>query len=156
MKKILIALDYAPTAQKVAEAGYALSKTMTAEVILMHVITDTLNYSSTAYSPVMGFGGYMDIDYLQPDLHDSLKNSSQEFLESSKRHLGDTTIRIEVKEGDAATSILEAAKDLQADLIVMGSHSQRWLEAILMGSVTEKVLRYSSIPLYIIPTKEPA
>ena len=147
-------MDYGPTAQKVAEAGYALAKTMTAEVILMHVITDTMNYSSTAYSPVMGFVGYMDIDYLAQDLQDSLKNTSQEFLESSKRYLGDTSIGIEVKEGDAAASILEAAKDLQVDLIVMGSHSQRWLEAIIMGSVTEKVLHHSNVPVLIIPTKK--
>jgi nucleotide-binding universal stress UspA family protein len=154
MKKVLIALDYSPTAQKVAEEGYKLAKNMLAEVVLMHVITDRVYYSSTAYSPVMGFGGYMDIDYLQPDIHEVLNKASLEFLETSKKHLGDPAIEIKVAEGDAAESILQAARELHVDLIVMGSHSQRWLEAVLMGSVTEKVLRYSTVPLFVVPTKE--
>jgi nucleotide-binding universal stress UspA family protein len=36
----------------------------------------------------------------------------------------------------------------------MGSHSQKWLENIIMGSVTEKVLHHTSIPIFIIPTKQ--
>ena len=36
----------------------------------------------------------------------------------------------------------------------MGSHSRRWLENILMGSVAEKVLHHSTIPIFIIPTKK--
>jgi nucleotide-binding universal stress UspA family protein len=49
--------------------------------------------------------------------------------------------------------ILEAAKELQADIIVMGSHSRKWLETIVMGSETEKVLHHTTTPLFIIPTK---
>jgi nucleotide-binding universal stress UspA family protein len=41
-----------------------------------------------------------------------------------------------------------------AELIVMGSHSRKWLDAILMGSVTEKVLHHTVLPLYIVPTKK--
>jgi nucleotide-binding universal stress UspA family protein len=47
LKKVLIALDYDPTAQKVAETGYSLAKTMGAEVILLHVISDPVYYSSS-------------------------------------------------------------------------------------------------------------
>jgi len=36
----------------------------------------------------------------------------------------------------------------------MGSHSQKWLENIIMGSVTKEVLRKTTIPLFIIPTKK--
>jgi len=53
VKKVLIALDYDPTAQKVAEKGFVLAKTMGAEVILLHVITDPVYYASTEYSPIM-------------------------------------------------------------------------------------------------------
>ena len=62
-------------------------------------------------------------------------------------------IRTFLREGDFADAILEAAKDLHADIIVMGSHSRKWLEKIMMGSVTEKVLHHTSVPLFIIPTK---
>jgi len=36
----------------------------------------------------------------------------------------------------------------------LGTHSQRWLENIIMGSVAEKVLHHTKIPLLIIPTKK--
>ncbi|MBK7437694.1 MAG: universal stress protein [Saprospiraceae bacterium] len=40
MKKILIAIDYNPTAENVAKIGYAVAKAFQAEVVLVHVITD--------------------------------------------------------------------------------------------------------------------
>ena len=59
-----------------------------------------------------------------------------------------------VDEGDFADSVLKTAKSIHADVIVLGSHSRKWLENILTGSVTEYLLRHSPIPLLIIPTKK--
>ncbi len=154
MKKVLIALDYDPTAQKVAETGFSLAKTMGAEVILLHVISDPVYYSSTEYSPIMGFTGYMDMSPLQLDSVDGLIKASQHYLDKSKQHLGDQTIQTLVKEGDFAEAILKAATEFHVDIIVLGSHGRKWLEKIVMGSVTEKVLNHTSIPLFIIPTKK--
>jgi nucleotide-binding universal stress UspA family protein len=154
LKKVLIALDYDPTAQKVAETGYSLAKTMGAEVILLHVISDPVYYSSSEYSPIMGFDGFMNTGQFQLDSVDGLKKASLYFLEKSKQHLGDNGIQTLVEEGDYAESIIMTAKRLHADVIVMGSHSRKWLENIVMGSVTEKVLHHTSIPLFIIPTKK--
>lgn len=154
MQKVLIALDYNPTAQKVAEAGFSMAKAMNAEIILLHVISDPVYYSSTDYSPIMGFNGFLEMGHSQPDNVDSLKKASQQFLDKSKQHLGDKTIQTLVLEGDFAESILKTAKDLPADIIVMGTHSRKWLENIVMGSVTEKVLNHTTIPLFIIPTKK--
>lgn len=153
MKKVLIALDYNPTAQKVAEAGYSLAKSIGAEVILIHVLVDPMYYTSATYSSIMGFDGYIDAGFIQPDIMAELKKSTQEFLDKSKQHLEDETIQTLIIEGDVADSILEAAKEAKADVIVLGSHSQKWLESIVMGSVTEQVLHQTLIPLYIIPTK---
>jgi len=83
-----------------------------------------------------------------------LKTASLNFLDKSRIHLGDRTIETIVEDGDFAESILKTAKQLHADLIVMGSHSKKWLENIVMGSVTEQVLRQTTIPLYIIPTRK--
>jgi len=154
MKKVLIALDYDPTAQKVAEQGYSLAKAMGAEVILMHVVTDPTYYTSTEYSPIMGFGGYMDVAQLYPVPTEGLKSASQHFLEKTKHHLKDDTIETTVQEGDIAESILKTAKATHADIIVMGSHSRKWLENIVIGSVARDVLNQTKIPLYIIPTKK--
>ena len=154
MKKILIALDYNPTAQKIAETGFSLAKAMNAQVVLLHVIADPVYYSSAGYSPIMGFGGYVDIDILHPNISEELKKESQRFLNNSKEYLGELSIQTLIKEGNVPDSIIEVSKEENIDIIVMGSHSRKWLEQIVMGSITERVLNQSSIPLYIIPTKK--
>jgi len=154
LKKVLIAMDLDPTAQKVAEIGYSFAKAMGAEVILLHVMVDAIYYSSIENFPIMGYTGSVIAPLLLKAGADS-KNESQEYLNKIKHHLGDENIQTVVKEGDSADRILSTAQELNVDLIVMGSVSRRWLEEILMGSVTEKVLHHSTIPLFIIPTKNP-
>lgn len=153
MKKILIALDYDPTAQKVAETGYDLAKDMNATVILLHVIAEATQYSYLEYSPIMGFGGFSNMNMAQKDTSEELKTLAQEYLDKSKKHLGDETIQTVVRNGDFGETILNTAADLNVDIIVMGTHSRRGLEKILVGSVAENVLHHSSIPMLIIPTK---
>lgn len=154
MKRVLIALDYDPTAQKVAEAGSELAKSMGAEATLLHVVADPNYYSSKDYSPIMGFPGYITADPLQSNITDHLKKTSLDFLDKSREHLGDENIQTKVAEGPVAESILKCAEELNASIIVMGSHSRSWLENIVMGSVTEGVLHHTSIPLFIVPTKK--
>jgi nucleotide-binding universal stress UspA family protein len=155
MKKILIALDYNPSAQKIAETGYALAKSMEATVVLLHVTADPAYYAAYDYSPIMGFNNnFISPQTLPPDVSDEIKKGAGEFLNRSKEHLGDTAIQTIIKEGEVGDSILQTATDIQADIIVLGSHSRRGLDKILMGSVAEKVLHHSTVPLFIIPTKE--
>ena len=144
MKKVLIALDYDQTAQKVANVGYSIAKDMNAEVILLHVISN----------PVLYYSSYMAMAPSQINNVTELKEVAQKFLDKTKHDLGDETIQTIIKEGDTAESILESAKELKADIIVIGTHSRKWLENILLGSVAESVLEHSTIPLFIIPTKK--
>jgi nucleotide-binding universal stress UspA family protein len=154
VKKVLIALDYDPTAQKVADAGYMLAEAMKAKAILLHVVENEFHYSSLEYSPITGFAGITDINPMKVESVEWAKNVSLKFLEKMKKHLGNETIKTVVADGDIAGGIIKTAKENHADIIVTGSHSRRWLEEILMGSVTEKVLHQTSIPLYIVPTKK--
>ena len=131
-----------------------MAKAMNAEIVLLHVVSDPVYYSSAEYSPIMGFNGFMDTNPFQLDSIEGLKQAALLFLDRTKHHLGDKTIHILTKEGDFAESILKAAKEVHADFIILGSHSRKWLENIVMGSVTEKVLRHTLIPLFIIPTKK--
>ena len=144
MKKVLIALDYDQTAQKVAKVGFAMARDMNAEVILLHVISN----------PVLYYSSYMVVAPVQINSVDDLKEVSQKFLDKTKNDLGDETIQTIIKEGDTAELILESAKKLKADIIVIGTHSRKWLENILMGSVAENVLKHTTLPLIIIPTKK--
>ena len=131
-----------------------MAKAMNAEVVLLHVISDPVYYASTEYSPIMGLTDSLGIEPLKLDGIDRLRIVSQHFLDTIKHHLGDDTVVTVVEEGEFADSILKAAKDNHADIIVLGSHSRKWLENIVMGSVTNDVLRQTSIPLFIVPMKK--
>ena len=151
MKKVLIALDYDPTAQKVAEHGFALAKSMNAGVLLLHVVADQTYYANLNYSGIMGFYGN---DLYALTSKENLINTALQFLDKTKEHLADTNIETLAEEGDFPDVIMDIAKKHKADIIVLGTHSKRWLEKILMGSVTEKVLQETTLPLFIVPTKK--
>ena len=128
MKKILIALDYNPTSQKVAEAGYALAKSMGAEVILLHILVN-----ETLYTNTYDYMGAWQFDIVETIKTVQIRQAaSVKFLAKVKKHLADDTIQTIHKEGDFAQQILETSVEIKADCIVMGSHSQKWLENILM------------------------
>jgi len=144
INKVLIALDYDPTAKKVAEAGYAMAKAMGAEVILLHVVENLIAYSLS----------YLNMGPLQLDTVVELKDASQQFLDKTKLLLDDVTVQTVVREGDFANSIIEAVIEFDIDILVMGSLSKRWLEDIIMGSVTEQVMKKTPIPVFIVPTRK--
>lgn len=154
MKKILIAIDYNPTATNIAEVGYSLAKSMNAEVTLLHVVADYTYYSSLDYSPIMGFDSFSNLGVLQTNTVVELQNAAQDYLEKTKKFLGDDSIKTIIKDGDSGDAILQTAKELSINIIVLGSHSRKGLEKMLMGSVAEKVLRHSVVPLFIIPVIE--
>lgn len=58
-----------------------------------------------------------------------------------------------VQTGQPATQILECAERLPADLIVMGTHGAGGFQHLLLGSVTEKVLRRASCPVLTVPPR---
>ena len=147
IKKVLIALDYNPSSKTIAESGYELAKTMGAEVTLMHV---TIN--SFLYTTVYPHMGNWQSDTLNS--HEIRNAGSRNFLEKAKCHLGDSSIQTILKKGNFADMILSTAAELNVDCIVLGSHSKKCPANILMGSVTEEVLRKTIIPLFIIQVKE--
>ena len=83
---------------------------------------------------------------------ETLKKESLIFLDHTKEHLGDASIKTMVLEGDFSDSIIEAAGAIKADLIVMGTHSRRGIDKLLIGNLADKVLNHSKVPLFVIPT----
>lgn len=152
MKNVLIALDYNPSAEKIAETGHSLAMAMNASITLIHVMADPIYYSSMDYSPIMGYTGFNAVDMLQIEDGIQLRKAAQDFLDQTKSHLQDESITTLIAEGDCARAILEAAAEFNINIIVLGSHSRSGLEKILMGSITEKVLHHSKVPMFIIPT----
>ena len=141
MKKILIATDDGPNAEKVASAGMRLAQQLSAEVALVSVVDTQFLMTEGAVSP--------------RELVDSMKEDfrkSQELMEE-KIFRGISLLKF-IEEGSPHEMIIKVAGEWNADLIVIGTHGRTGLSHLLMGSVAEKVIRHSSRPLYVIPTKE--
>ncbi len=148
MKKILIALDYNPSAEKVAAAGYALAKAMNAKLAIVHVIAEAAYYAMD-YSPIMGYQGAYTTGTVA--MAEDIKKEAENFLAATIDHLGDNTIQTKVLDGETEDSILKYSDEWNADCIVMGSHSHKGLERLLVHDVAVHILKHSKIPLLLIP-----
>lgn len=60
-------------------------------------------------------------------------------------------VSFEARPGNAVPSILDLAKSLPSDLIVMGTYGRSGVDRLILGSVTEKVLRKSRCPVMVVP-----
>lgn len=151
MKKILIAIDYNPNSEKVAEEGYALAKKLDAEVRLVHVLAD-VSYYGVNYPTFMGYEGYNEV---QVDLNviSELRKVAEDYLKTAAEHLDDPRVSTKLADGPTSSAILNAAEEWKADMIVMGTHSHSVLEKVLMGTTASKVLEKTDIPIYFIPVK---
>ena len=89
---------------------------------------------------------------------------AEDYLAAVSARLADrgvTDVETSVWYGPAAASIIEAAKLKKADLIVMSTHGRSGLDRLILGSVTESVLRGTTAPICIVrapgaPIEEPA
>jgi len=150
MKKICIALDYNPSAEKVAKTGYAYAKAMGAEIVLVHVISDA-SYYAIDYSPFLGYSSPFNTGSML--LVQELMDGASNFLKDSATHLGEEKIKTAVLEGEADVAILDYVKENKMDLLVIGTHSQSSLENVLLGNTAVKIVRHTKIPLLVVPTK---
>jgi len=141
IKKILIAIDDGPTSEKVASNGFKLGLQLNAEIALVSVV-DTAVLMTT------------DGDVTPGKLADIIKN---DFKKSQKmlfdKIFKDYKVWTFVEKGKPFEAILKVAEEWETDLIILGTHGRTGLSHLLMGSVAEKVIRHSTKPLFIIPTK---
>lgn len=150
MKKILIAIDYHPTSEKVAKTGYNLAKQLGADVCLFHAVAET-RYYGMEYPSFLGYEGYtLPLDV---KLSSQIEHIAQDFLKQAAAHL-DENVTTHIAKGETATCILNYAEEWQADLIVMGTHSHSVLEKLFMGTEASKVLEKTTIPVFMVPVKK--
>lgn len=152
MKKILIAIDYNPSAQLVAEAGIELAKLTGAEVCLVHVMAELAHYGMR-YPTFMGYEGY-DAGAVDVTVMDEMQEVTQNYLDSIVQHLNYDKVTTILQHGNAADAILDYSREWNADLVVMGTHSHSVLEKLFIGSVASRVLEKTQIPLFMVPVKK--
>src|SRR5687767_9455982 len=100
MRKILIALDRDPVAQRVARIGFHLAKSLNAGVVLLHVTGEPDYYYSPGYSPITGFEGFSIIARNIAENPDGVNEVSHKFLDHTKQTLGEGDVETMVVSGD--------------------------------------------------------
>lgn len=89
-------------------------------------------------------------------------DTETEIMEDAKKRLSafigsyadrEVTLRTEARQGPPAETILERAKEIGANLIVMGTHGRKGLARFFLGSVAEQVLRSSTVPVLTLRPK---
>ena len=78
------------------------------------------------------------------------KQKVKEFLAQKLGEMGYQEVQMKVAIGDPSTEIIDCAKEIDSDLIVMPSHGRKGVSRFLLGSVAERVVRLSPCPVLIL------
>jgi nucleotide-binding universal stress UspA family protein len=144
-KRILVPVDGSATSAKGLKAAIKLARESRGKLCLLHVVEE---YSAL----VVPEAGAIDIT----PVIDALKAAGRKTLarvERSARAAGarPATVLAEDFGSRVADAIVKQAKRWRADLIVMGTHGRRGLKRALLGSDAELVVRYSPVPVLLVP-----
>ena len=141
-KHILVPVDGSSNAEKAVDTAIAQAKAFGAQITLVTVID---NY------PFTGVGGdfaYGQVEYLAAATANA--NSALEKSQATIHSQGMSCEKRVIEEHVIHEGILDTAKELGVDLIVMGSHGRHGLEKLLLGSVTTRVLGRSPVPVLVV------
>ncbi len=141
-QKILVPIDFSEFNQMVISKAIDHAKLVNGDIYLIHVATLDIGVivSETGFT------------YL-PELEQTALNEEAEQMGKLKKEIEAKGIKCEtiVKQGIPADIIVQEAKDLEVDLIVIGSLGHNSLYNMLIGSVASDVIKHSGIPLLVIP-----
>jgi len=84
----------------------------------------------------------------------SRKSAADEYLGKYLKDNGLTDVTAIVREGDPGLQIADYAKSIAADLIVIPSHGRHGFQRMLLGSVSERVLRHAECPILMLRRTE--
>lgn len=141
-KKILVPTDGSQLAHKAAEFAAELAKIHGAKVVGLYVI-DPFPYIGIGDASAVGLQAYL------AEAQVAARQALDDIRKSCETHEvpfdGDTIERNVTYEG-----ILDTAQAEECDLIVMGSHGRKGMQALILGSVAQKVLTFSQMPVLIV------
>ena len=140
LTKILCALDLSEHSTVVAEHASMLARLANAKIHVVYVAPTMTQYTGFHVAPntIDGFVG---------EIVTGAESAMLDFVNS---HFEGLDVESEVTVGYAKEEILASAKKFGADIIVMGTHGRTGIDRILFGSVAEKVVVESDIPVVTI------
>jgi nucleotide-binding universal stress UspA family protein len=145
MACILVATDGSEGANRAVDYAARMAKTEGAELLIVNVI-----------------GGYGVPDQLfrqfthsqQAWLHEQLESDSKHILNVARERassIGVATIFLESRAGDVSNTIMEVAQEKNVESIVVGKRGVGRVAALLLGSISQKVVSLTSKPVTVVP-----
>jgi nucleotide-binding universal stress UspA family protein len=138
VKKILVPTDFSHCSNEAVDYAATLAAQLNAEILLVHVMELPVYPVNFTLADPLGFR--------------ELKEKADESMEKVAAPWKGKGVAIETLflKGDPASEIIKAASANECDLIVMGTHGRKGIARVLIGSVTEQVIRSSSIPVLAV------
>ena len=142
-KRILVPLDGSKLSEAVLPHVEGIAKGLNCEIVLLHVVPLPVPVFDTPASP-------FDHNLLRDQ-----ENEAKRYLKEmcAKLELDEARVTYLVREGDVTQVILETAQDQQVDLIAISTHGRSGALRWLLGSVTDRIVRNSPIPVLAIRPK---
>ncbi|GAB4401563.1 MAG: universal stress protein [Microscillaceae bacterium] len=145
MKKMLVPTDFSVFAQNALQVAFQLARKTEADITLLHIVPP-LQKLLLAPEPITGDNGLEAIllnqvrKYAEKQLADTLQ----------KQAYPPEKIHLLVQTGDIAPAIVQMARDIEANMIVMGTQGTRPIEEIWVGSNAEKVVLLAPCPVLTV------
>lgn len=139
MKKIIVPIDFSNHSENALKAAAFFSKKVETEVYALHMLD--IQEVNLSQSP----------EFSQEKAVFFYKLAEERFKKFLKKsYLKDVKVIPIIKHYKVFSEINAIAKEIDADLIIMGSHGANGLKEFFTGSNTEKVIRYAEIPVLVI------
>lgn len=142
-RNIMLAVDGSESSKRAIEEAAHIASLAHATVHAVYVVDK---------SALFNYGGYYDPQALL----EALRNDGQSALSQAREALAaagiackEETIETESMADDVAASLQRHAERIGADLVVMGTHGRRGVPRLVLGSVSERFLRFSTCPVML-------
>ncbi|MEI9920156.1 MAG: universal stress protein [Bacteroidota bacterium] len=141
MKKILVPTDFSTPATEAFAFALDLSRITGMEIVVVHAVN----------LPVVAAGFDVQPYVYTPELNDELLSIAQESFEKMKlHHPSAIKSTLEIRFNSVLDAILDVMSKIPIELIVMGTNGANGMKEILWGSNTERVVRFSPVPVIAV------
>jgi nucleotide-binding universal stress UspA family protein len=136
--RLLLATDLSPTSGPATDEAFATARRLGAQLLVVSVIDP-----SALRLPGGRFQARVD------QVRERRQSAAQELVQRGRRE--GVRVTFLVWEGDPGDSILEAALAEDADMVILGSHGRGPIGRLLLGSVSQHVVRHARVPVVVVP-----
>jgi nucleotide-binding universal stress UspA family protein len=134
-KKILVAVDGSPFAEKAFSKALALAKEHQSQLFIISVVDIP-----------------MEIYAVAPEIGEKALEKRKTYIETLVKKANEEEVKAEgfLRQGLADEKIIEVAKEIEAELLVMGTYGRTGIKRLLMGGITERVLSIGALPVLVV------